>query len=66
MNEIIDTCLFEGGRPRRLPRKNEASGAPNPDRIFPAGRDAATRSPHCFSVGNARARYSHTAPRRVE
>jgi len=36
--------------------------------VFPAGRDAAARSrrsPHCFSVGNARARYSHTASRRA-
>lgn len=35
-----------------------------PTTVFPAGHTAA-RSPHCFSVGNARARYSHTAPRRA-
>lgn len=67
MNEIIDTCLSSkvGTVPGAYPERARRAVLRTPA-VFPAGRDAAARSPHCFSVGNARAHYSHTAPRHGE
>lgn len=63
-HKIIDTFLLKATIPMTLTPKERGERSRTPA-VFPAGH-AATRSPHCFSVGNARARYSHTEPSRAE
>lgn len=66
MNKIIDTFLLKTTIPvTRTYPEGARRTVPNPGMPYSQLATLAARSPHCFSVGNARARYSHTAPRRV-
>lgn len=66
MNKIIDTFLLKTTIPiTRTYPEGARRAVPNPGMPYSQLATLAARSPHCFSVGNARARYSHTAPRRV-
>lgn len=56
---------FKGNHPCDAHPEGARRAEPNPGRI-PSWPRCETRSPRCFSVGNARARYSHTEPSRAE